>query len=46
MVNIDDIKNIMIVGAGFMGYGIAHFALMAGFDKIVINAIIQVYISK
>lgn len=41
MVNIDDVKNITIVGAGFMGYGIAHVALMAGFDKIVINDINQ-----
>lgn len=41
MVNINNIKNITIVGAGFMGYGIAHVALMAGFDKIVINDIKQ-----
>ncbi|MFX0153609.1 MAG: 3-hydroxyacyl-CoA dehydrogenase family protein [Candidatus Hodarchaeota archaeon] len=36
MINIDHIKNVSIVGAGFMGYGIAHVALLAGFDKVII----------
>ena len=39
MVDISNIKNITIVGTGFMGYGIAHVALLGGFDKVVINDI-------
>ncbi|MFX0141900.1 MAG: 3-hydroxyacyl-CoA dehydrogenase family protein, partial [Candidatus Hodarchaeota archaeon] len=36
MVDINHINNISIVGAGFMGYGIAHVALLAGFNKVII----------
>ncbi len=39
MVDISNIKNISIVGTGFMGYGIAHVALLAGFDKVIIHDI-------
>jgi enoyl-CoA hydratase/3-hydroxyacyl-CoA dehydrogenase len=31
-----DINNFSVVGTGFMGYSIAHVALLAGFDKVVI----------
>jgi len=37
MIDISNIKNITIVGAGFMGYGIAHVALLADFDKVILN---------
>ncbi|MFX1575136.1 MAG: 3-hydroxyacyl-CoA dehydrogenase family protein [Promethearchaeota archaeon] len=36
MVDISNIRKITIVGTGFMGYGIAHVALLAGFDKVII----------
>ena len=39
MTDISGIKNVTIVGAGFMGYGIAHVALLAGFDKVILNDI-------
>lgn len=39
MVDISNIKNFTVVGTGFMGYGIAHVALLAGFDKVVIQDI-------
>ena len=39
MTDISNINNITVVGAGFMGYGIAHVALLAGFDKVVLNDI-------
>ncbi|MFW9877618.1 MAG: 3-hydroxyacyl-CoA dehydrogenase family protein, partial [Candidatus Thorarchaeota archaeon] len=39
MTDISNIKNITIVGAGFMGYGIAHVAVLGGFDKIILNDI-------
>lgn len=39
MFDINNIKNITIVGTGFMGYGIAHVALLGGFDKVIIHDI-------
>jgi len=39
MVDISDIKNITVVGAGVMGKPIAQVALMAGFEKVVLNDI-------
>jgi len=37
MGDISDIKNITVVGAGVMGKPIAQVALMAGFEKVVLN---------
>ncbi|MFW9822827.1 MAG: 3-hydroxyacyl-CoA dehydrogenase family protein [Candidatus Thorarchaeota archaeon] len=37
MANIENIKNIAIVGGGIMGSGIAQVALLAGYDKITIT---------
>lgn len=37
MGDISNIKNITIVGAGTMGCEIAGVALMAGFEKVIIN---------
>ncbi|MFX0081808.1 MAG: 3-hydroxyacyl-CoA dehydrogenase family protein [Candidatus Hodarchaeota archaeon] len=39
MRDISNIKNITVVGTGFMGYGIAHVVLLAGFNKIILNDI-------
>ena len=39
MVDTSKIRNIAIVGSGFMGYGIAHVVLLAGFDKVIIHDI-------
>jgi len=39
MVDISHIKNFAVVGAGLMGSSIAHVALMAGFEKVIINDI-------
>jgi enoyl-CoA hydratase/3-hydroxyacyl-CoA dehydrogenase len=37
MVDISNIKNIAVVGAGVMGYGIAQVALMAGYDVTLVD---------
>lgn len=37
MVDISNIKNIAVVGAGVMGYGIAQVALMAGYNVTLID---------
>jgi len=36
-MNINEIKNITVVGAGVMGHGIAQVALMAGFSVILVD---------
>ena len=37
MVDISNIKNIAVVGAGVMGYGIAQVALMAGYNVTLVD---------
>ncbi|MFW9821545.1 MAG: 3-hydroxyacyl-CoA dehydrogenase NAD-binding domain-containing protein [Candidatus Thorarchaeota archaeon] len=37
MTDISHINNIAIIGAGVQGHSIAQIALMAGFDKVIIN---------
>jgi len=37
MMDISKVKNITVVGAGVMGYGIAQVALMAGFNVILVD---------
>jgi len=39
MTDVSDIKNIAIIGAGVQGHEIAQIALMAGFDKVILNDI-------
>ncbi len=39
MVDISNIKNIAVIGAGYMGYTIAQLALMAGFERVILNDI-------
>jgi enoyl-CoA hydratase/3-hydroxyacyl-CoA dehydrogenase len=46
MVDINNVRNISIVGAGFMGYGIAHVALLAGFDNVIIHDIKEESLDK
>ncbi|MFW9895029.1 MAG: 3-hydroxyacyl-CoA dehydrogenase family protein [Candidatus Thorarchaeota archaeon] len=36
MVNIENIKNISIIGGGIMGSGIAQVALLTGFEKVIV----------
>ena len=37
MVDISNIKNIIVVGAGIMGHGIAQVSLMAGYDVTLVD---------
>jgi enoyl-CoA hydratase/3-hydroxyacyl-CoA dehydrogenase len=39
MSDISNIKTISIIGAGLLGHGIAMCALMAGFEKVILNDI-------
>ena len=39
MSDIGNIKTISIIGAGLLGHGIAITALMAGFEKVILNDI-------
>lgn len=39
MVDISNIKNIVIIGAGVQGHAICQVALMAGFDTVILNDI-------
>ncbi len=36
MVDVNNIKNVAIIGAGVLGHSIAQVALMAGFEKITL----------
>ena len=44
-MNIDDIKNVAVIGAGDMGHGIAEVALMAGY-KVFLRDIKQEFVDK
>jgi enoyl-CoA hydratase/3-hydroxyacyl-CoA dehydrogenase len=37
MMDINDIKNFAVIGAGTMGHEIAQVALMANFEKVILN---------
>ncbi|MFW9936421.1 MAG: 3-hydroxyacyl-CoA dehydrogenase family protein [Candidatus Thorarchaeota archaeon] len=37
MVDISNIKNLAVIGVGTMGHEIAQVALMAGFEKVILN---------
>lgn len=39
MVDIGHIKNITVIGAGVQGHSVAQVALMAGFEKVILNDI-------
>ncbi len=39
MVDISHIKNITVIGAGVQGHSVAQVALMAGFEKVILNDI-------
>ena len=36
MVDLDNIKNIAVIGAGIMGSGIAQVALLTGYEKVTV----------
>ena len=38
MVDISNIRNVAVIGAGVQGNKIAQVALMAGFDKVILNS--------
>lgn len=38
MVDISNIKNIAVIGAGVQGHAIAQIALMGGYEKVIINS--------
>jgi enoyl-CoA hydratase/3-hydroxyacyl-CoA dehydrogenase len=46
MVEIDDIKNIAVIGAGMMGHEIAQVALMAGFKTVILNDLTEDILDK
>ena len=46
MADISNIKNFVVVGAGFMGSSIAHLALLAGFEKVVLNDVKMEFLNK
>ena len=36
MVNLDNIKNIAVIGGGILGSGIAQVALLTGYEKVTV----------
>ena len=46
MVDISNIKNIAVIGAGIQGHAITQICLMAGFEKVFLNDITQEAIEK
>ncbi|MFX1451877.1 MAG: 3-hydroxyacyl-CoA dehydrogenase family protein [Promethearchaeota archaeon] len=38
MVDISNVRNVTVIGAGVQGHKIAQVALMAGFDKVFLNS--------
>ncbi|NVM55203.1 MAG: hypothetical protein HWN66_15970, partial [Candidatus Helarchaeota archaeon] len=46
MVDISNIKNIAVIGAGLMGGYIAQLALLAGFEKVTLNDVKMELIEK
>ena len=36
MVDIENIKNVAIIGGGIMGAGIAQVALLTGYEKVTV----------
>ncbi|MFW9877688.1 MAG: 3-hydroxyacyl-CoA dehydrogenase NAD-binding domain-containing protein, partial [Candidatus Thorarchaeota archaeon] len=36
MVDLDNINNMAVIGAGIMGSGIAQVALLSGYEKVVV----------
>jgi len=46
LVDISNIKNIAVIGAGVQGHSVAQVALMAGFDKVFLNDINMELIEK
>ena len=39
MVDISHIRNIAVIGAGVQGHSVTQAALMAGFEKVILNDI-------
>lgn len=46
MVDISNIKNVTVIGAGLMGGYIAELALLAGFEKVTLNDVENESIEK
>ena len=46
MVEIDNIKSIVVIGAGMMGHEIAQVALMGGFKTVILNDLTEDILDK
>ena len=46
MVDMSNINTFAVIGAGTMGHEIAQVALMAGFEKVILNDLTEEVINE